>query len=68
MGCEEAVARVINRLYAARQGGAVWEMRKAEADSAIWDLLNEEVQGKQGDNYETLAYGSEAPPVLNGGQ
>ena len=68
MGCEEAVARVIDRLYAARQGGAVWEMRKAEADSAIWDLLNEEVQGKQGDNYETLAYGSEAPPVLNGGQ
>ena len=67
MGCEEAIARTIDRLYAARQGGAVYEMRKVEADSAIWDLLNEEVQGKQGDNYQTLAYGSEAPPVLNGG-
>ncbi len=68
MGCEEAVARIIDRLYAARQGGSVYEMRKAEADSAIWDLLNEEVQGKQGQNYRTLAYGSEMPPVLNGGQ
>lgn len=67
MGCEEAVARIIDRLYAARQGGAVYEMRKVEADSAIWDLLNEEVQGKQGQNYQTLAYGSEASPVLNGG-
>ena len=28
MDCEEAVARTIDRLYAARQGGAVWEMRK----------------------------------------
>ena len=63
MGCEEAVARIIDRLYAARQGGTVYEMRKAEADSAIWDLLNEEVQGKQGQNYRTLAYGSEMPPV-----
>jgi hypothetical protein len=68
MGCEEAVARIIDRLYAARQGGTVYEMRKVEADSAIWDLLNEEVQGKQGDNYQTLAYGSEAPPVINGGR
>lgn len=68
MGCEEAVARIIDRLYAARQGGTVYEMRKAEADSAIWDLLNEEVQGKQGQNYQTLAYGNETPPVINGGQ
>jgi hypothetical protein len=68
MGCEEAVARSIDRLYAARQGGTVYEMRKVEADSAIWDLLNEEVQGKQGQNYHTHAFGSEAPPILNGGQ
>jgi hypothetical protein len=57
MGCEDAVARIIDRLYAARQGGAVYEMRKVEADSAIWDLLNEEVQGKQGIEYPTKAYG-----------
>ncbi len=67
MGCEEAVARIISRLYAARQGGAVYEMRKAEADSAVLDLLKEEVQLKQGQNYPTLAYGNEAPPVLSGG-
>lgn len=67
MGCEEAVARTIDRLYAARQGGTVYEMRKAESDAAIWDLLNEEVQQKQGQNYPTNAYGNEAPPVLNWG-
>ena len=68
MGCEEAVARTIDRLYSARQGGTVYEMRKAESDAAIWDLLNEEVQGKQGQEYATNAYGNEAPPVINGGQ
>jgi len=68
MGCEEAVARTIDRLYAARQGGAMYDVRKAEADAAIWDLLNEEVTGRQGQNYATNAYGSEAPPVLNFGQ
>ena len=68
MGCEEAVARVIDRLYAARQGGAVYEMRKAEADSALWDLLNEEVTGKQGQEYAPNIYGNEAPPVINYGQ
>lgn len=67
MGCEEAVARTIDRLYAVRQGGAVYEMRKVEADSAVLDLLKEEVQLKQGQNYCTNAYGNEAPPVLNGG-
>ena len=67
MGCEEAVARTIDRLYAARQGGTVYEMRKGESDAAIWDLLNEEVQQKQGQNYPTNAYGNEAPPVLNWG-
>ena len=67
MGCEEAVARTIDRLYAARQGGEVYEMRKAESDAAIWDLLNEEVQQKQGQNYQTNAYGNETPPVLFGG-
>jgi hypothetical protein len=68
MGCEEAVARIIDRLYSARQGGAIYEIRKAEADMAVDDLLNEEVQGKQGQEYTTNAYGNEAPPVLNYGQ
>lgn len=68
MGCEEAVARIIDRLYAARQGGAVYEMRKAEADAAIYDMENESIKGKQGQNYPTPAYGNEAPPVLNWGQ
>lgn len=68
MGCEEAVARIIDRLYAARQGGAVYEMRKVEADAAIYDMENEAIKGKQGQNYPTPAYGNEAPPVLNFGQ
>lgn len=67
MGCEEAVARIIDRLYAARQGGAVYDMRKDEADAAIFDMLQEEVQAKQGQNYQTTAYGNESPPVLNYG-
>ena len=67
MGCEEAVARGIDRLYAARQGGSVYEMRKVEADNAIYDLLSEEVQQKQGQNYQTLAYGDESLPILSYG-
>lgn len=68
MDCEEAVARTIERLYAARQGGSIWEMRKAESDSAIDDLLNKQTHGKQGQEYVTNAYGNEAPPILNFGQ
>jgi len=68
MGCEEAVARTIERLYAARQGGAVYEMRKVESDAAIYDILNGEVTNKQGQNYQTNAFGNEAPMVLNYGQ
>lgn len=68
MGCEEAVARIIGRLYARRQGGAMYQIAKAEADEAIFNLLNEQVQGKQGSNYATNAYGNEAPPVINYGQ
>jgi hypothetical protein len=68
MGCEEAVARIIDRLYAARQGGGLYEIRKSEADQAVFDLLNEQVHRKQGINYPTLAYGSETPPVINYGQ
>lgn len=67
MDCEEAVARTIDRLYAARQGGAVYDMRKAESDAAIYDLLAEQVRRRQGTNYPTLAYGSEAAPVINFG-
>jgi hypothetical protein len=68
MGCEEAVARIIDRLYAARQGGSVYEMRKAESDAAVYDMLNGEVMNKQGQNYHTNAFGNEAPMVLNYGQ
>jgi hypothetical protein len=68
MNCEEAVARTIDRLYAARQGGGNYEMREKEANAAIFDLLNEQVQGQQGQEYTTQAYGDEAPPVLNYGQ
>jgi hypothetical protein len=65
---EEAIARTIEKLYAARQGGQLYEMRKAEADAAIYDLVNEQVHRRQGTNYPTNAYGNEAPPVLNYGQ
>lgn len=68
MDCEEAVARIIDRLYAARQGGGNYEMRKGEADSAVNDLITEQVHRKQGQNYATNAYGNEAPPVINFGQ
>lgn len=68
MGCEEAVARIIDRLYSARQGGNIYEIRKGEADQAIFDFLNEQNHRKQGTNYQTQAYGSEAPSVLGYGQ
>jgi hypothetical protein len=68
MDCEEALARKIDRMYALRQGGTMWEMRKAESDKADADFLAEQVHRKQGTNYQTLAYGSEAAPVLNWGQ
>ncbi len=68
MGSEEAVARIIARLYSARQGGDMYQIRKAEADSAVFDLLNEQVQSQQGQEYATNAYGNECPPVLNFGQ
>ena len=68
MDCEEAVARTIERLYAARQGSQLYPIRKQEADDAIFQLLNEQVQSSQGQNYATNAYGSEAPPILNRGQ
>lgn len=68
MGCEEAIARIIDRLYAARQGGTVYEMRDTEANNAIRDFLAEQVMSKQGINYPTNAYGNEAPPILSWGQ
>jgi len=68
MDCEEAVASIIARLYAARQGGDLYQMRKDEADAAIFDFLNEQNHRKQGTNYPTLAYGNETPPVINFGQ
>ena len=36
MDCEEALARIIDRLYAVRQGGAVYDMRKAESEEETW--------------------------------
>jgi hypothetical protein len=68
MDCEEAIARKIERLYAVRQGGGMYEIRKAESDAATKAFLNQEVKMMQGQNYPTLAYGSEAPPVLSYGQ
>jgi hypothetical protein len=67
MDCEEAIARIIDRLYAARQGGALYDIRKAEADSAMYDAMNQENHRKQGINYATQAYGNERPPVINWG-
>ena len=68
MDCEEAIARKIGRMYARRQGGAMYEIAKQEEVDATNMFLNEQVHRKQGTNYQTLAYGSEAPPVLNWGQ
>jgi hypothetical protein len=68
MGSEEALARKIGRMYARRQGGSMFEIAKQESADATHDFLNEQAHRKQGTNYATLAYGSEAPPVLNYGQ
>lgn len=66
--CEEAIARKIGRMYARRQGGSMYQIAMQEEKQATSDFLNEQVHRKQGTNYRTLAYGSEAPPLLNYGQ
>ena len=68
MDCEEAIARKIGRMYARRQGGTLYEMAKQEETDATSMFLNEQVHRQQGTNYQTLAYGSEAPPILGYGQ
>ena len=67
MDCEEAIARKITRMYAYRQGGAMLEAAISQERDATRDFLGEEVHRQQGQNYETIAYGSECPPVLNFG-
>jgi hypothetical protein len=66
--CEEAVARKIGRMYARRQGGGMYQFAQQEEKDATNDFLNEQIHRKQGTNYQTLAYGTEAPPVVNYGQ
>jgi hypothetical protein len=66
--CEEAIARKIGRMYARRQGGAMFQIAQSEEKDATNDFLNEIVRRKQGINYQTLAYGSESGPLLNYGQ
>lgn len=66
--CEESVARKIGRMYARRQGGAMFQIAQAEEKDATNDFLNQIVHRKQGTNYQTLGYGNEAPPILNFGQ
>ena len=68
MGCEEALARKIDRMYAYRQGGTMLAAARQEEQDATNMFLNEQVKRQQGANYQTLAYGSEAPPVLSYGQ
>ena len=68
MDCEEAVARKIGRMYARRQGGGMYQFALQEELAATRMFLNQEVHRQQGTNYATLAYGSEAPPVINYGQ
>lgn len=68
MDCEEAIARKIGRMYARRQGGSMYQIADKEEKEATRDFLNEEVKRQQGTNYQTLAYGSEAGPVLAYGQ
>ncbi len=68
IGCEEAIARKIDRLYSVRQGAAIYDIRKAEEEKATKMFLNEQIKRQQGTNYQTLAYGSENPPVLSYGQ
>lgn len=67
MDCEESVARKIGRMYARRQGGAMYQIAMQEEQAATKMFLNEEVKRQQGTEYQTLAYGSESPPVLNYG-
>lgn len=66
--CEEALARKIGRMYARRQGGGMYQIAQQEEVQATNDFLNEQVHRKQGTEYQTLAYGSETPPVINFGQ
>lgn len=68
MDCEESIARKIGRMYARRQGGGMYQIADKEEKEATRDFLNEEVKRQQGTNYQTLAYGSEAGPVLAYGQ
>ena len=68
MDCEEAMATEIARLYSIRQGGMMTPIAKETADNEVALLTDETVHQKQGQNYETKAYGSECPPVLNFGQ
>lgn len=67
IGCEEAVARKIGRLYARRQNGGMYETAAMEAKEATTMFLNEINHRKQGTEYPTLAYGNEQPPVVNYG-
>ena len=67
MDCEESVARKIGRMYARRQGGTMYQIAMQEEQAATKMFLNEEVKRQQGTEYQTLAYGSESPPVLNYG-
>lgn len=66
--CEESIARKIGRMYARRQGGAMYQIAQAEEKAATDDFLNQVVHRKQGTNYETIAYGNENPPVFAYGQ
>lgn len=68
LDCEEAVATEIARLYSIRQGGTMTPVAKETADNEIGLLTNETIHQQQGQNYETKAYGSECPRVLNWGQ
>lgn len=67
VGCEEAIARKIGRLYARRQNGGMYPEASQEAKDATTMFLNELVHRKQGTEYQTLAFGNEIPPVVNFG-
>lgn len=67
LDCEEAIARKIDRMYALRQGGAMYPMAKTESDLATTSFLNQIVHQMQGQEYPTLAYGNESMPVVQGG-
>jgi len=68
MDAEEAIAAVIVRNYNFRQSSPMLPASTERANDEISDLLNEQIRRKQGTNYQTLAYGSEAAPVINFGQ